>query len=171
MTVGTLDDNGFDTLRRLPKKLAKTKRQTMVSTLMRVVQQKFGDNRFIEQRTAALFCTSMTKTIRCKPCIDDHYEFDGKDYDLSGLFGQFVSRNFGPPCLQEGDIATDLPAGDYFYAAMCTDELKVLIHSSCVHRSENYHPKHCFKSPINAARLFCYQDTARAGGYKDLLHG
>ena len=51
LTRGTPDDNGFETLRLLRDQFGKTKRQTMISTLMRIVQQRFDETRFVEQLT------------------------------------------------------------------------------------------------------------------------
>lgn len=47
----TLDDNGFETLRRLRGQFGKTKRQTMTFRLMRSVLQKFDEAKFGEQLT------------------------------------------------------------------------------------------------------------------------
>lgn len=47
----TLDDNGFQTLLLLREQFGRTRRQTMMSTLMRVVLQNFDENNFIEQLT------------------------------------------------------------------------------------------------------------------------
>lgn len=57
MTRITLDDNGFEALllfansfgRQPREQFRKTKRQTMTSTQMLIVPQKFGEARFIEQ--------------------------------------------------------------------------------------------------------------------------
>lgn len=51
VTRTTLGDNGLDTLRLLQQQLGRTKRQTMIPTLMRIVMQKFGEAKFIEQLT------------------------------------------------------------------------------------------------------------------------
>lgn len=46
-----LDDNRFETLRLLREHFGRTRRQTVITTLMRTVLQKFDENLFIEQLT------------------------------------------------------------------------------------------------------------------------
>lgn len=45
------DDSGVGTPRLLREEFGRTKRQTMITTLMRIVMQKSGGDAFIEQRT------------------------------------------------------------------------------------------------------------------------
>lgn len=52
---GTPNDNGFETLRMLHEQLGRTKRQTMITTLMRIVLQMFDENTCIEQLTKFKF--------------------------------------------------------------------------------------------------------------------
>lgn len=50
-TRTTLDDNAFDTLRVLQQQFGRTKRQTMISTLMGMVTQKLDEANSVEQMT------------------------------------------------------------------------------------------------------------------------
>lgn len=49
VTRTTVGDNGFDTLRLSQPPFGRTKRQTIISTLMRIVMQKYDEAKFIEQ--------------------------------------------------------------------------------------------------------------------------
>lgn len=49
VTRSTVDDKAFEMLRLLGEHVGRTRRQTMNSTLMRFVLQKFGEKKFINQ--------------------------------------------------------------------------------------------------------------------------
>lgn len=51
VTRAMLDNNGCEALRRLQAHFGKTKRQMAISMLMRIVRQKFDENRLVEQLT------------------------------------------------------------------------------------------------------------------------
>lgn len=68
-----------------------------------------------------------------------------------------------------GDIAGVLKIELYFYLAMCVGELKVLMQSSFLHRSEYALPpeERLSSPPIMAARWFSHQHKTRAGDYNN----
>lgn len=51
VTRTTVDDKRFETERPLQERFGRTRRQTMISILTRIVLQTFGENTFIEQLT------------------------------------------------------------------------------------------------------------------------
>lgn len=51
VTRTTLGDNGFETLQLLREQFRRTRRQTLISILVRIEVQKFGEDRCIEERT------------------------------------------------------------------------------------------------------------------------
>lgn len=94
VTKTILDDNGFETLRLLREQFGRTKRQTMISTLMRIVLQQFDETKLSEQLTKWEFTENERMALESTQVVED-YVVDHEDKRSYLSLFVHAARRFG----------------------------------------------------------------------------